>query len=89
MKIQSKKQLLKLIKANDRYVWPGGYPVYIVQMGCLGIVCWDCAQKDRSVKVELVESFNDPLKSVHLEPLFEGEHWCECGKQLEVAYPED
>jgi hypothetical protein len=86
MEIKTKKDLLSLIKGNDRYTWPGGYPVYISQAS-LGILCWDCVQNHRSVRLELVESFksNPP----YIEPLFEGEWYCDCGKQLEVAYPED
>jgi hypothetical protein len=87
MKIKTIKQLLRIIRNNERYAWPGGYPVYICQDN-LGIICWDCAQKDREVRLELVENFKSAPPC--LEPLYEGEHWCDCcGKQLEVAYPED
>jgi hypothetical protein len=81
----SVKQLLKTIKAEEKYAWPGGYPLYIFDWD--GLVCWDCL-KSRHNKLLLIENISKGC--VGIDVLWEKhELCCSCGEVLPSAYGEE
>ncbi len=75
---------------RDRYVWPGGYPVYVVLTDG-DMLCGDCAKENYySIAWELIKDVDYGWKPIGTQVLYyEGEQCGNCYKELESAYGEE
>ena len=85
---EDQKQTLRLLL--DKYVWPGGYPVFGT-MKDGGIICSECANKEVKLIVSAMKNQDDPQwELVATEANWEDEdlHCDHCNRQIESAYGE-
>lgn len=75
---------------KSKYVWPGGYPMYIIMSDCRPI-CMDCAEKERDrLVIAYREKSTDGWQPIAVDINDEDQDcYCDhCGKQIESAYGE-
>jgi len=84
-----KNKILEEVKQIIRnpFVWPGGYPAYII-MADGELICSDCARKEyKRIAKSTIKNDHDGWKAVGAEILWENDSvCCHCNKVLESAY---
>ena len=81
-------QILKLLL--DKYVWPGGYPVFGT-MKDGGVLCPECVEKESEIIASAMENHDDPQwELIFAEVNWEDEHLhCDnCNVRIQSAYGE-
>lgn len=73
---------------RDKYVWPGGYPLFLI-MSDSAVLCVECGKKEyKQIAYSCRHNLNDGWKTESADINWEDQElYCDhCNKQIEPAY---